>query len=280
MTRVSRRRLPLRRRHKRLYPVLMRRREGQNVWGDHRVGVLEMIGGVVGGLVIPIAASPVAGASTTTSSTCSVENNFADANGTATTYVFKDDAHFPDVNKPWNPGTTAFTPTSAAPIKHDMILAAEFQAPVDGSAIDRSTITFTGPTNKSGPTGTVTSIPVATGVGTNKTPHNFQGIGYMLYGISAGKLTPYNVSSPPNHGVIAYQLPGDGKLKDKDAGGNVIAYTLAMHVTDSDNGTADPPNQCGNASWTFAGTGDGKGLPTGECIEDSFFGNGIYPSNG
>jgi hypothetical protein len=112
-----------------------------------------------------------------------------------------------------------------------------------------------------------------------------KGGAYMMYGInSAGNVVAFNTKTPQSHGLIAYMLPDDAHLLDKDASGSVIPYTVRYLATDHDdpNALTNPADvtHCGNASWTFAGTIDGKGTSSASCAEDSFFANGFYPASG
>jgi hypothetical protein len=169
-------------------------------------------------------------------------------------------------------GTINFAKGSATP-KADQILAVLFNG--FDSDLDLSSIKFVAPTNASGPNGTTVTLPLASG-GTNLDPESSSahGIGYTLQSLdAAGKLQPYTVGGTFQV-VIAYQLPDDNHLQvnDKD-----FTFTSTLHAADKDQ---NPGEDCGNASWIFTHDGKHVSPAVGTCGENSFLGNGVFPSTG
>jgi hypothetical protein len=235
---------------------------------------------------------------TTTTTDCSVEDNFTTPADTPTVYYFNSAGDFPGVGALWSSAKPVTNP-STTPLKGGMIVAAVYQSPGSSSGTPPSpasylpvpsNVTFTGPTNASQTTGLSNyTIPLGN-AGTNKKPDdaNTKGQKYIVFGIdSAGKVQIYPTAASGNQpnfhmAVVAYMLPDDAHLLHNVAGTNPpqeVIYTASLHVVDSDNvDVGGVPVQCGNATWTF--THDGHGTTPGVCGENSFLANGVFPSNG
>lgn len=210
---------------------------------------------------------------------CSVEDNAADPGNGPTSYVF-DPGGYPDENHV----VTFANGHKTAKNNEDLVVVFDGHT----SDVDLSTITFSAPTNTTGPTGGNASLQRLFPTVDNHGPESpsAHGLKYVVQSLVSpvyaadgtllsGTVQPY-AAGGSHITIVSYELPNDGNLGG--AAGN-YTFTAKVHVTDSDNAGADPPTHCGNASWTFNHNGS---LSTGgsSCGENSFYGFPALPTDG